>query len=224
MRSIYLINILLLTIVIESNCLNKQLCRMNLTEIITDGQKIGDIIIKDDIIYTKDVYFYHKNNILGCKCNVKNCIRKCCPDGHSFTNNTCAFDKNAKLIEIDVHDSVKFLHTKNITDYYVLNGYSCASKGRLNLSPDEYEEDRYYFQENGHIHVPGMNAERYMEADEYCIENQYFDHNSSEVVVFLCVIDEIKDEESHYSAEYFPGKIVSNCNKFNQKKGLVFFF
>ncbi|XP_074038802.1 G-protein coupled receptor Mth2 isoform X7 [Leptinotarsa decemlineata] len=66
---------------------------------ITDGQRIGTNITKNGLIFDENHYFIDGNSIKGCICDVKQCIRKCCPEGQklNFTSKECVNDSDSDL-------------------------------------------------------------------------------------------------------------------------------
>lgn len=64
-------------------------CAKELSINISDGIKANDLIIKDGIVYDENNYYTLGDDTYGCACNLKICIRKCCPRGQEIRNKTC---------------------------------------------------------------------------------------------------------------------------------------
>lgn len=186
-----IIVIIYISITIES----KELCPLNLTVDLENGNVINGTIVKDSLTYTKDNYFYHNGKLRGCVCNLRNCIRKCCPERYTYTNKSCMIDDkedSSKLIEIDLHNVRNFIRKKNLTDYQIVYDNYCK-RGKFKLLPNEYEEDLFFIQESGHLHVPNVDHKKYVGPDGYCIDNERVNGSKLQTSVFLCVFDEVTD-------------------------------
>ncbi|KAG5896046.1 hypothetical protein JTB14_011041 [Gonioctena quinquepunctata] len=68
---------------------------------ITDGIKNGTDIIKNGFTFGETHYFVLGDSIKGCICEVKQCIRKCCPEGQklNFTSKECVSDSDTNLYD-----------------------------------------------------------------------------------------------------------------------------
>nr|CAH7736760.1 unnamed protein product [Callosobruchus chinensis] len=58
-------------------------CRYSID--ISDGVHLGTDITKNGITFSQKDYFKLGSSIRGCVCNVKNCVRKCCPGNQSYS-------------------------------------------------------------------------------------------------------------------------------------------
>lgn len=71
-------------------------CNKELSIDISDGEKVDEHFIDNNgIVYDDQNYFESNGKIHGCVCNLKKCIRKCCPRGQEIANKACqtsAFD------------------------------------------------------------------------------------------------------------------------------------
>lgn len=194
-------------------CLDtKELCPLNLTMNLKDGFVTDDAIVKNNMTYFKNNYFITANGqIRGCICNLRMCIRKCCPNGYSYTKKSCVADKNLPHIEIKLHKERVFTgRWKNITDYHIIHDNHCKW-GKYKLIPD-YEGDLFFFQDDGRLHLPNVDHKKYVGPEDYCIDNERINLTNVETSVFLCVFDEVQ------KAEFGSGKKLALGNKIHNLK------
>lgn len=183
-------------------------CPSNYTEDITDGKQfVNGTIIKNNVQYPNGTYYYYyddnnnKKKIKGCLCKVKNCVRKCCPDGQLLTNDTCVIDMNLPNLRIDVYDKDKFIDKLNISNFYIIHGGGCPNFNmkKFKLEPFDMSEDLYYVQMNGQLHLPNdidVN-DRYLDVDNYCLDIERRNFNNYDNVVYRCI------EEDYYTSGEF---------------------
>lgn len=179
------------------NCNNE--CPLNLTVVIEDSALTkSDVLFYNGTIYPKGTYYDYNGTTRGCICEVRHCIRKCCQLNESLNNSKCVKDEHVSNIVIDVHDDTKFLYKKYVTDFHLIHGNYC-SNGKYKLEPENYQEDSYYFQQNGHLHVSSGKVQ----ADGYCIEHEYGTNGTMDVSLYLCVPDEVMAQTNQQTTSYY---------------------
>lgn len=119
---------------------------------ISDGRVSSDgSVIFENVTYGPSDYFEENGVRLGCVCEVKACIRKCCQDNEYLVNKTCQ----------PTNVSVEF------GDFYRVFGASCRKPIRLLLDP--YNElENFTLEGDGRLYVPS-NGMHYGLSD-YCVD------------------------------------------------------
>lgn len=115
--------------VILFNLFNLILSKCDIYEDITTGTKLQNgSILYNDIIFDRENYFQKGFSIMGCVCNIKICVRKCCPKGQKYIRNdqNCVRDEKAVSMKslsknIKVDSDVHIVepipnYTRNIID------------------------------------------------------------------------------------------------------------
>lgn len=153
----------LFAIIIACDAL-EQPCPVFVSVDITDGIRRNQAIIKDNITYTPENYFSFEGRIRGCICNIKPCIRKCCPRGQIMNNGRCEKDDYEQ--DFPIHTATDRITLSEEHFYYIHNNH-CSSNQSYILDPS-YEEDLHYLQANGSLFWPS--AEQMFQIHEYCIE------------------------------------------------------
>lgn len=183
------------------------MCSLNFTNTITNGLKVNGTIIQNNVSYPNGTYFYHDWEIKGCICKVKNCIRKCCPNGQLLTTNgTCVIERNLPRIQLDVYDNEKFLRKLDIDNFFIIHGGGCRDKTMKNvkLYPKEDGNDLYYVQRNGQMHFPNDIQEKFLDADNYCLDLERTRGNKIETTAYRC----FNDDTQEYSETVTKGNVV----------------
>jgi hypothetical protein len=168
-----------------------QPCPSALTVNITDGDLKSDgSIRKDGIVYNKSDYFHSEDGmILGCVCNIKFCVRKCCNPDEVMSNNTCV--KGEKNVSFDVYNGTH-LSTKEKDFYKIYNLYCENDNFQLfpNMS-DPFHPDNFYIQQNGSVYIPNLIPEKPMHGpEEYCVENFVKPDQPATFSVLFCTIND----------------------------------
>lgn len=157
-------------------------CSLSVAEDIGDGFVRNKKIIFNGIQYDPTNYFTSNGSIWGCTCNIKQCVRKCCPKGFSMLDEKCVSDNGASLT-VPVHKDDVFVEHRHLDSFHIIHGSSCKDIG-MKLEPSIYPEDQFYLQENGLLYIPIDGV--YVTPDNYCIEN-FLGPNSSSVSVIQCL-------------------------------------
>lgn len=158
---------------------------------ITDGVRRNHTIIKDNVTYTPANYFSYEGSIRGCICNIKPCIRKCCPKGHIMNNGTC--DRDDYEQEFQIHTGTDQIRVADGHFHYIYN-HHCVSNASYALNPD-FEEDLHYLQANGSLFWPSSN--QMIGIDEYCVETFNDDTFNYTDTVLIC-FNGVESSEAFY--------------------------
>lgn len=170
-------SLLIISVVCDISAID---CSLNVSVNITDGLRIGTKIIKDGLPYGTKDYFETNGTTVGCICNVKICIRKCCALNKLLIGGKCTAAEYAEEFTIDIFDKNEFKRQGNFSYGRSLN---CAK--RHGLYPDRDPKDQFFIQEDGRIYVHGKN--RFEDKDRYCVETLRASENSNaELIAFLC--------------------------------------
>ncbi|XP_018327207.1 G-protein coupled receptor Mth isoform X5 [Agrilus planipennis] len=155
---------------------------------ISDGIVSQDnSIVKDGVTYSAGQYYYYNStNIRGCVCEVKKCIRKCCPIGEYMTNKTCLPTDQPLILPGDT--------PPNINDYHVLVGSTCPeNKVRTRASEDN---DDIALQNDGTLIAFG-NGYSY---EDYCVD---YIEDLTRSSALVCI------EPTAQSTQHSVGMIIS---------------
>jgi hypothetical protein len=184
-------------------------CNRLLSVVITRWQMLanGSLLSLDDIpvIYPPDLFWenLHDNvtEVRGCICKLRNCIRKCCPEGQTLLEDGTCVDSNSTLLH---PFSPQFTdeNNKSVTniDVFILYGNPCQS-GVYRLDD---ESDVFALSPTGVLYVP---AEGNFTVAEYCIEAF---ENPEKILPLLCFTDdEVMEMEQGSEMMYAVGMIIS---------------
>lgn len=177
-------------------------CTDNLKETvdITNGLRFNDSIIFENITYHPENYFLHDDKILGCVCNIKICLNKCCALDKMFVGRRC--QEHQADLNISVYRETE-KSSLTMADFYLIRIKKITCLNNYMLT----KQHRYYIQENGDIYSRKQNLTN---QSEYCFEGNYAD---SEVTVLVCAPEEKHDPAMVTS---FIGKYI--CIFLKQRK------
>ncbi|PNF36788.1 G-protein coupled receptor Mth2 [Cryptotermes secundus] len=186
-------------------------CNKLLSVVITKWQMLanGSLLSLDDIpvsyppeLIWEDVREDNVTEVRGCICELRNCIRKCCPEGQTILADGTCVDSNLTLLH-PFSPQFKDENNRSVTnmDVYKLHGNPCQH-GVYRLDD---ESDEFTLTPTGVLNVPG---EGNFTAAEYCIEAF---ENPEKILPLLCFED---DDESAEETEgtgmlYAVGMIIS---------------
>lgn len=160
-------------------------CPLELSVDITDGVNNNGEITKDGVCYTNENYYNKDGRIYGCACNIKNCLRKCCPLGMGMNYTSCestTYDVSSNIQQYIVQGS-------NISNFFIIDGIvACTDKVRFLVYPRKSGQDNFSIKENGHLN---WESEDY-DATEYCLD-YFVDDNTFAAV--LC--GEVEHQRQH---------------------------
>lgn len=189
-------------------------CPGYLTVDITDGVKTADgSITKHNLTYPPEIYYFRNNSVLGCVCEIKACVRKCCGDGQMKTIDGCVpFNGTLKLPVFDGARETRL----QLQPFYIIHGSSCTKEvGRLN--PKLNEHDSYHLQANGTIIMTGS-QNKFLHVSDYCVDT-FFNPllRKSETTVVLC------EEEKKRNAPAILGNLICVSFMFTHTKNYITF-
>lgn len=204
----------------NKNIMNKQYnlhinstmpCNRLLSVVIIKWQMLanGSLLSLDDIpisyppeLFWEDIRDDNVTEVRGCICELRNCIRKCCPEGRTMLEEGTCVDSNLTLLH-PFSPQFKDENNKSVknVDVYTLHGNPC----QLGVYRLEDESDEFTLTPTGVLNVP---AEGNFTAAEYCIEAF---ENPEKILPMLCFTD---DEESVAETQgndmlYAVGMIIS---------------
>lgn len=149
-------------------------CDPDVSVDITDGVRTENgIITKDGVAYNPSNYFDYEDRVMGCICNIRSCIRKCCPPGQYIinSNQTCA--------NTDVEFHVNTITSADITTYSIITG-KCNTQSVL-LDPENSTQDSFTITANGSLLWTDMEL---ISLTEYCVD---YIRSTDSVKALICV-------------------------------------
>lgn len=167
-------------------------CNVTLSVDISDGERSGDDIIKDGVIYPKEQYFEFEGKTMGCVCNLKACIKKCCPVGKYMTNAKECVETEKNFTE----ELVQFTSV-DINTYSIIN-VPCNTKS-LVVNPRD-EDEKVVIQENGLLLWTDADS-KVEEVVSYCVDYIEMD-TTNDLRVLVCNV-EGEEESAHNSIGIF---------------------
>lgn len=186
-------------------------CNRLLSVVITKWQILanGSLLSLDDIpvsyppeLIWEDLHGDNVTEVRGCICELRNCIRKCCPEGQTILADGICVDSNLTLLH-PFSPQFKDENNKSVKnmDVYTLHGNPCQH-GVYRLDD---ESDEFTLTPTGVLNVPG---EGNFTAAAYCIEAF---ENPEKILPLLCFDD---DDESAGETQgtdmlYAVGMIIS---------------
>jgi hypothetical protein len=174
----------------------------------------GSLLSLDDspMLYPPGFFWKEFNDdnvteVRGCICVLKNCIRKCCPQEQTITeegacvasNSSLLYPFSPQLIDEDTNNPVKDL------DVYMVYGDPCQY-GSYRLDPVADGSDQFLLLRTGVLSVPAQNN---FTVAEYCIEAF---EDKKEILPLLCFPPEVSPEGKNDTEIYlmYPvGMIIS---------------
>lgn len=186
-------------------------CDRLLSVVITKWQMLanGSLLSLDDIpvsyppeLFWEDLRDDNITEVRGCICELRNCIRKCCPEGQTILANGTCVDSNLTLLH-PFSPQFKDENNKSVKnmDVYTLHGNPCQH-GVYRL--DE-EGDEFTLTPTGVLNVP---AEGNFTAAKYCIEAF---ENPEKILPLLCFTDDKESVAGTQESDmlYAVGMIIS---------------
>ncbi|XP_022917468.2 G-protein coupled receptor Mth2-like isoform X2 [Onthophagus taurus] len=155
--------------------------------------------------YSEDKYFQlddDNTTIYGCVCLVKTCVKKCCPEGEMFINDSCGLsDDLVKSLDPEIYGGTEVINVTDTSKHIITVNFSCENRYRYMLDPITYPEyDSFYLQVDGSLYLPGIQEN--VTAD-FCFE---FINGSDDIWVIRCGY---ADEEYQSFNETIIGMIIS---------------
>ncbi|XP_056629652.1 G-protein coupled receptor Mth2-like isoform X1 [Diorhabda sublineata] len=151
-------------------------CPSTLTIDITDDFNPSNQSIQSrGLNFPPKDYFYQDGRILGCVCNLKRCVRKCCDEGKIFKGRKCV--PADETFEVPVYNGTE-LSNKTLSDFFVLYGKTCP-KTHVGIASENAEY--IYIQENGDLFYSDWNET--FAAEKFCFD--IFD-NDTNISTIMC--------------------------------------
>jgi hypothetical protein len=184
-----------------TNMSSTNACNILFSVVITDWKMFpnGSILSLDDtrVLYPPEFFWKGLNDdneteVRGCLCLLRNCIRKCCPEGHTLTTEQECVPSNLTLLHPFAPQFIDEDTIKPVTnvDVHRLYGNPC-SNGSYLLDPQAYVEDQFSLLLSGILSAP---AEGNFTVAEYCIEA--FEKQEA-ILPLLCFPEEPYDPAKH---------------------------
>jgi hypothetical protein len=173
---------------------SKTACNKLFSVVITQWKIFpnGSLLSLDDthVLYPPEYFWKELNDdnvteVRGCLCLLRNCIRKCCPEGQTLTKEQDCVPSNLSLLHpfspqfIDEHTNKP---VKNV-DVHRLYGNPCSYGGFL-LDPAAKADDQFTLLLTGILSAP---AEGNFTVAQYCIEA--FEEQKA-ILPLLCLQEE----------------------------------
>ncbi|XP_072397056.1 G-protein coupled receptor Mth2-like isoform X6 [Diabrotica undecimpunctata] len=173
-----------------------QPCPMYLAVNITDGIKENYFIKKDGLNYNVTDYMMVGNEVWGCICNLRTCIRKCCGRNQSLVRNNCE-EGPLSDFNLSIFDRMTKISKKKLDDFHVVYGQKCPD-GYIMVKSDL----DIFVQNNGTVYYAEDDYENVYDIENYCVENF-----SGEFSALLCEED-IPEPKRKYVVKGY-GMIIS---------------
>ncbi|XP_044763899.1 G-protein coupled receptor Mth2-like isoform X1 [Coccinella septempunctata] len=189
-------------------------CPYSVSVDITDGEKQENgAILKDGVLYDPSNFYEQDDVTLGCPCNLKKCIRKCCAADEIMVNKNCTKSERRVLIPIHANTDLQHhLDMKNEShrdfDFFYLHSRCNRS---IRLEPEEEPSDVFFIQANGSLFAPYLGMDELLGPHGYCVD--VFDDQimDNQFTALLCN-DEVTTEQAIQEITtkfYFSGMIIS---------------
>lgn len=161
-------------------------CNVTQSVDISDGERNSDdkSITKDGITYREEQYFENEGKTMGCICNVKACIKKCCPIGKYMTSEKQCVETEKKITE----DILPLIGSRDINTYAIID-VPCNKRGVL-INP-EVDNEQVVIQANGSLLLGEEGDDE--EIDDYCVD---YIGSTDYVQIVLCNLGGAEEESN----------------------------
>jgi len=176
-----------------TNMSSKNACNIFFSVVIKDWKMFpnGSLLSLDDtrVLYPPEYFWKELNDdneteVRGCLCLLRSCIRKCCPEGHTFTPEKECVPSNLNLLHPFAPQFIDEDTSKPVTNVNVYRLYGPPCSDGYLLDPQESIEDQFSLLLSGILSAP---AEGNFTVAEYCIEA--FEEQEA-VLPYLCFQEE----------------------------------
>ncbi|XP_075220886.1 G-protein coupled receptor Mth2-like isoform X1 [Lycorma delicatula] len=180
-RLFLIINI---SLTVSAKEIDSQNCELDFSVIINNGKIVnGTFLESDDTVYKNGTFWTDKQGHLrGCICEVKSCIRKCCPQGESVLDDISCVKTNKTFTINDIKFENSTIEKDN---YHFLYGFPKGSNA--------YVEEDFVMATDGNLLENGTRQN----LSEYCIDYFTTDKEEYKLQSYICVLDTIEDEETN---------------------------
>lgn len=169
-------------------------CNVSLSVDISDGERneSDESIIKDGVTYPKGQYFEYERKTMGCFCNLKPCIRKCCPLGKYLTSGKECVETQEDFTQ----DLVTLqLISANINTYSIIN-VPCNTKSVI-LDPQDKDE-KLKIDDNGLLVWGDPETQEDATEESYCVD---YIENTGGIKILVCdFADGIEGESNTHNS------------------------
>lgn len=137
-------------------------CSFKTGTLIENGTQLEDgRILKDDTTYTTENYIQVNGVKVGCICNIKVCIKKCCPIGEYMLNKTCV----PTGMPFEIPRSIR----PNIDSYHLIFGNECGKRFKRSLlDPTYVEEDKFVLLKDEKLLI--TSNKQIIKLKHYCVD------------------------------------------------------
>jgi hypothetical protein len=160
-----------------TNMSSKRACNILFSVIITDWKMFpnGSLLSLADtrVLYPPEFFWKELNDdneteVRGCLCLLRNCIRKCCPEGHTITSEQECVPSTLTLLHPFAPQFIDEDTNRPVTnvDVHRIYGNPCLNNSYL-LDPQADVEDQFLLLLSGILSAPGVGK---FTVAEYCIE------------------------------------------------------
>lgn len=187
---------------------DKYPCQEDLATDITDGVLLeNQSILKNDTVFDLSNYYRNKENrILGCICNIKPCIQKCCGPNEKFEDRKCV--KSKEKLQLTFYEGVENVSVSNNSFFILYN--KKFSNGSTLLTPNS----RLFLQKNGSLHWTEKSLTLKRAYTDFCIETFNFPqlemYNMVSALIRITDGDKKAVNRNESTKEYF--KLIGELN------------
>lgn len=165
-------------------------CDVTVSVDISDGERntVDESITKDGVTYPVEQYFELEGKTMGCLCNLRSCIKKCCPVGTYMSS-----DKECIETQEDFTQDLIKITTVDVNTYSIIN-VPCNGKSFI-LNP-LVENEKIVIDEKG-VLVWGEPADEEEELESYCVD---YIEDTDDVKVLVCNAEGAEAESNTHNS------------------------
>lgn len=169
-------------------------CDVTVSVDISDGvlNQLDQSISKDGVTYPQEQYFEYDGKVMGCFCNLKPCIKKCCPEGQYMTS-----DKKCAETVKDFREDLVKLTSNDLTTYSIIN-VPCNGRSLI-LNPQE-EDEKLVIDEKGFLvwgEAVTENDDEVDKEESYCVD---YIEDTDDVKILMCNLDGVEAESNTHNS------------------------
>lgn len=170
--------------------LAKYPCDVTVSVDISDGERneVDESITKDGVTYPKEQYFEYEGKTLGCLCNLRSCIKKCCPMGKYMSS-----DKECIETQEDFTQDLTKITSADVNTYSIIN-VPCNSRSFI-LNPLA-ENEKIVIDDKG-VLVWGEPVEEEEEFESYCVD---YIEDTDDVKVLVCNVEGAETQSNTHNS------------------------
>ncbi|XP_031355942.1 G-protein coupled receptor Mth2-like isoform X5 [Photinus pyralis] len=167
-------------------------CPLPLTVDISNGEHFDNgTIVSGGISYGPNFQMLVDGKVRGCVCDIRRCVRKCCPVGRLMFGTRC------QESDISFAPLVYGDHLLNVTNdhFYYIESNECPM-GLYKLEPNE-PEDEFFIQEDGRLYVPSQKA--FFNPEDYCTDFFIDGEGPHYLSVLVCFKEDVDPDTTTYA-------------------------